>query len=252
MIIAQSLSLLFSRPSPPSLSSAVLRSDMDTVRDGPTWGLWRLELAIAVCLALLMAGAGLIVDADDERAVEDRTAASKGNGPDGGESQPLLQDDSPHPAVAGRHDGRPEHYGSSRRADDDDNGKRRATQLGIKEVFSGDLRYGGMSYLYRQQRRVMLNTSNHRRRSAVQPTDHRYLAGYVSLLSFHLSLVYQPSGAGSGETRTALLTASHVLLFQDPEIDVRRQLQTRDTEHDGRWYSLQFPPGLTQGASPLS
>ena len=167
MIIAQSLSLLFSRPPPPSLSSAVLRSDLHPVGGGPTWGLWRLELAIAVCVALVMAGAGVLIDADDERAVEDRTAASKGNGPDGGESQPLLRGDSPHRAMAGRYDGEPDRNAPRSRLEDEGIGRKRATQLGIREVFSGDLRYGGMSYLYRQRQRVLLNSSDHCRRGAL-------------------------------------------------------------------------------------
>ena len=128
MIAAQSLSLLVGQPAPSASASA-------SVAASPEWGLWRLELAVAVCLALALTLAGVWVDADDERAVEDRTAPPRATtGGEDDERQPLLGQGA---AASG------EQYDPSANAVAD---RGRTRQLGIREAFHGDSKYGGASF----------------------------------------------------------------------------------------------------------
>jgi hypothetical protein len=115
------------------------------------WGLWRIELLVAVVLALCLALAGLFVDADDERAVEDRSGAGRVDlGRD--EERPLLRGRASDQGDAERDSGydatsdRP-HLVEQERQPPNERGHgslRRSKQLGIREVFAGETKYGAV------------------------------------------------------------------------------------------------------------
>ena len=180
MIIAQTLSLLFSRPTGASILGAgtgtanrlqgrlnvtmtrelrygsPFTSGASTSAGGPAWGLWRIELAVAVLAAIMLGVVGLWVDADDDRAVEDRTSISPTNGDEDGERRPLLS--RPRSPISSRS---PDHrqdrplreresgselmttrYGEETR-DQQSGGQKGREAMGIREAFRGETRYGG-------------------------------------------------------------------------------------------------------------
>lgn len=202
MIIAQSLSLVLSRPAGPSILTGPIAENGPGTRDiadtyrkhmevqhglmsvrsgsggmdmaeryGPAWGLWRVELLVAVLAAVLVSVVGLWMDADDDRAVEDRLSAScrseDGQGVDDGERRPLL---SHSPTSHSHSHSRPQRQSSlsrgpastltstssqpisntERAPSPRPERQKRREAMGIREAFRGDTRYGGTFSSYPQ------------------------------------------------------------------------------------------------------